>query len=312
MLLNAYGKHKELVFKLCVLDPENAVYLIKQTAFERHCLVMILLFWEQENGPKPSLVELGEMLRNQPKKKLLKKFIKPYPFGLSNILSKLGRRVLVKERYFEIVDLLGEPNAAKTLRHLKTVNPIILATLKALPPAFRKPLIVRSIRDKSDLDELRYAITAVQAHVPDQSEQDLARSMEQSIKPMSTNKVYFEISEWLERRLRKTKLPSPPWKGIKKLRPLRTIEDIVCIANEFNNCLKTKIYDAVGHQYYYYVWRDKDKAVVELNRDPLLGWTVGEIQGPENKAVRAKTRLDIQSYFGKAGIFTFPNYTPYW
>lgn len=324
MIFDSYGKCKEMVQALCRADPASAVYLMEQTAYERQCLVMILLSWHRAKEPKTTLGDLGKMLQSQSKKALLRKFVQPYPVGLDNVLGKLGGRVLAEERYYEIIELLWEPNAAKVLRHLKKIRPFTIEMLRTLPPAFRISSIVGSIHRGEALQELRYAISVVRAHLPVLTEQAIVRSLERCVEPgMVTGSRRagwrkkhppdrLDVSEWLERRLRKAKLPQPPWNGTDKLSPLCNTIDILKTAKEFKNCLASEIGKAVGQDRYFYVWRGNDKAVAALDRDPLIGWTVGDIQGPGNNPVKAETRQKILNLFESAGIHNFPDYYPNW
>lgn len=295
------------VENLCQADPEFAKYLIGQTQEERQCLVFVILGWESSGSTNASLEKLAIKIRCQSKKYLLKRFVRPYPAGLVSILRKLGNRIMVKDRYLELIDLLSEPKAAKLLWHESKIRPSMIMTLVGLEPAYRKTSIVRNISNKMSLHSVQYAIAVARRASPKTSNPALAKSLERKLSDANKVKIepielQWKLQEWLSGRLKKTTIPGPPWDGSKKLCPITTGQDIYKTAAEFENCLAGELVKVIGHKRYYYLWKDRSGAVVALENEPLLGWIVGDIRGHKNKEVSKRTRQKIIEEFRIAGI----------
>ena len=293
--------------KLCEADPEFAGYLVGQTQEERQCLIFVILGWESSGLTKTSLGKLAKIVRSQSKKDLLKRYVRPYPAGLVSILKKLGNRIMVKDRYLELIDLLSEPKTAKLLWHESKIRPSMIMTLVGLEPAYRKSSIVRNISNKTSLHSVQYAIAVARRASPKTSNFSIAKSLERKFSDPNKVKIEpFELSwklqEWLSSRLKKTTIPEPPWDGSKKLCPITTSQDIYKTAAEFENCLAGELAKVIGHKRYYYLWKDNSSAVVALENEPLLGWIVGDIRGHKNKEVSRRTRQKIIEEFRIAGI----------
>ncbi len=279
---------------LCEADPEFAKHLINQTQEQRQCLALAVLGWERPGSARISPREFAIKVRCQSKKALLKQFYRPYPAGLVNILKKLGNRIMVKNRYLELIDLLDEPNAAKLLWHEPKIKPFMIAALVGLEPAFRQPSIIRNIINEPTLHSAQYAIAVARRVTPRVSDSVLAKSLEETFAEFHKSghdsfEIKWKIQNWITRRLNKTTMPEPPWSGTRKLRPITKCKDILKTAREFDNCLAGQLANVISKKRFFYLWNDRGSAVVALENEPMLGWIVGEIKGPKNKPVTGQT-----------------------
>lgn len=293
--------------RLCEADSEFAEYLINQTQEQRQCLVFVVLGWERSGSEKLTPKELAENIRRQSKKILLKKFCRPCPAGLVSVLKKLGNRIMVRDRYIELIDLLEEPKAAKLLWHEPKVGPSMILALMGLKPAFRKSSIVRNISNTMSLHSVQYAIAVARRASPKTSNSVLAKSLERKLTVAQKVKIepfelQWKLQEWLSSRLKRTSIPAPPWGGSKKLCPITNSQGIHKTAADFENCLAGELAKVIGHKRYFYLWKDRSGAVVALDNEPLLGWIVGDIKGHQNKEVSKRTRQKIIEEFRTAGI----------
>ena len=306
-ILRSFSWCGPAIHMLCEADPEFAQHLISQTQAQRQCLVLVVLGWERLGSAIFTPRELAKNVRSQSKKALLKQFIQPYPTGLGAVVKKLGNRVMVRDRYLELIDLLAEPKAAKFLWHEPKVRSSMITALVGLEPAFRRPKIVRNVANKTTLHCAQYAIAVARRVSPKVSDRVLAKSLEGAF-PKKKNgnpepcEAQWKMQEWLVRRLTKATIPKPPWNGSQKLRPITRAQDLLKTAEKLENCLASELVNVIGKKRYFYLWKDRVATVVALENDPLLGWIVGEIKGPHNKDVSKKTKEVITEEFRAAGI----------
>ena len=215
---------------------------------------------------------------------------------------------MAKSRYLDLIELLTEPQAAKVLWHIPKISPLMIETLIALPNAFRTRPIVEAIKDRYQLKQLLYAVTAAAKLEPDLSDKDIAASVEQAIKdrPDQTDSDEpFNIMDWLNKRLAKAQFPTPPWPGNTKLCPLADPKDLLQTAEKFDNCLGRQIHQVIGGRQYFYLWKGLKPAVAALDHDPIVGWVVGEILGPKNNMISHQTRAAILAEFRAVGFHNF-------
>lgn len=306
-ILKSFSWCGPAIQRLCEADAEFANYLICQPQEHRQCLVFVVLGWERLGSASVTPKELAMKVRQQSKKALLKQFYRPYPAGLVPILKKLGNRIMIKDRYIDLSDLLLEPSAAKFLWHERKIQPFMISALMGLEPVFRRPSIVRHVINQSILYSFQYAIAIARRIAPNTSDAELAKSLENTfsklngVRPVGY-RAQCKLEKWLARRLNKTDVPAPPWVGTQKLRPILNCHDILKVADDFENCLADELARVIGKKRYFYLWKDRGSAVVALENDPLLGWIVGEIKGPHNRAVSKLVKNRIIDEFRTAGI----------
>ncbi len=306
-ILKSFSWCSPSIEKLCGADPDFANYLISQTQEQRQCLVFVILGWERLGSARIAPAKLARKIRTKSKKALLKEYCKPCPAGLVTALKKLGNRVMIKDRYLGLINLLAEPNAAKFLWHEVKIQPFSIDALVGMEPVYRRPSIIRNIANKSALNSFQYAIAVARRANPKASDSALAKSLEEKLSNIKKHLIeVYDISwllqEWLANRLKKTVIPEPPWEGTQKLRPIADCQGILKIATDFENCLESELAKVIAKKRYFYIWKDRGTAVVALDNEPLLGWIVGDIKGPQNKTVSRKTKENIIGELHAAGI----------
>jgi hypothetical protein len=299
--LNSFGWCKGTVRAICEIDPDFPGYLMSQSLSERQLLVMILLAYDMKTAGKIPLTDLAKRIRTENKKRLLRRFIVDCPEGLFGVAGKIGGRIIARDRYLDLIDLLREPAAAKVLRHMDRIKPQTIKALKALEPVYRTPAIVETLEDEDTIQCARYVIAVAKRFRPAATDQEIARSFNQFMKSRDRQRReyggQFALGEWLCQRLEKTSIPAPPWAGTDKLRPLTTMGQIRDAAAEFENCIAQRTASIITGVRYYYVFRGKVPAVVSIEHDHGLGWAVGEILGKQNRQVPQSISEEIKRLF---------------
>ncbi len=304
--MNSFGWCQGIVRAICEIDREFPGYLLSQSFSERQLLVMILLAYEMKADGKSPLVELARRMRTENKKKLLREFIGDCPEGLFGVAGKIGGRVLARDRYLDLIELLREPAAAKVLKHINRIKPQTIKTLKELEPTYRTTTIVAALNDEDAIRCAKYVIAVAKRFQPSATDREIARSLDQFI---SNNSRYLEygtqhiLGDWLVRRLEKSEIPTPPWAGTDMLRPLATISAIRDAATDFENCIAHQIISVIAGSRHFYIYCGKVPAVVSIERDPALGWVVAEILGKRNRPVPGGISEEIKTMFRQEAGF---------
>jgi hypothetical protein len=97
-------------------------------------------------------------------------------------------------------------------------------------------------------------------------------------------------------------LQPPPFIGTARLRPLATQADLRDAALRYRNCLRDHIAWAGQGMSAYYEWLGEPRAVVQIMRDQLFGWRLGEARLADNEAVPEKTREAICAELRAIGV----------
>jgi hypothetical protein len=125
--------------RLCAADPEFLPFLAGTTATDRHVLAIVALAIEQRRWRRQAISAIAGAVRTQPRKGVLRTALGPYPRGLATVLPKLDRRILSRDRYRLLLQLLAEPKAAKILWHVPRVSARLIDIMDELEPRFRLP-----------------------------------------------------------------------------------------------------------------------------------------------------------------------------
>ena len=301
--LKSFSWCEGMVRAVCEVDRDFPEYLLTQSMAERQMMVIIFLACGDKSAKKTSLSVLGRQIRTENKKALLRKFVRNCPKGLFGVMGKVGGRIMAKERYHDLVDLLQEPAAATFLRHVERIKPRTIYVLKSLEPVYRTRAIVNVLANGEDLRSFKYAIAVAKRFNSEIKDRDIARSLDQSLSDhRPTRDSVFDVADWLKQQLKKHGIPKPPWRGTRELKPVTTVGEIRKVGKEFKNCIEGQLSEVVVGNRHFYVYRGRVAAVVSLERDPALGWVVGDVLGKGNKSIPKEIRMEIVDLFGDVGF----------
>ena len=239
--------------------------------------------------------ELYEPLQFWSLKRLFDAFAPEAPRGASEMLRKLrgpGWHVSDYDRLFAVLGDGG--HGAKLLQHAREIEKALLGVLFAVPEPLRRPRIVAQLPD-AHLAELA-ARTAKRVCAPSD-----ARAVNRLADRLERARSSHGLFSMLIEEVGLEKLAPPPVPGSEWLKPLATVEAIRSAALRFQNCLAGRIgWLLKGFGAYYEVVGD-EPAIVEIVRDNLGLWVVGEVRGHANAPITKPLALRIISYLEMHG-----------
>ncbi len=290
-----FGWYADQAKALCGADAEFLAYLTALPTSGRHYLAIIMLRWKEVQERRLSAVALAEAIRTKPRKAMLHMVLDGCPDGLVAVLGKIGGRVLPRQRYRVLLELLAEPKGAKVLWHAEHVRPALIDTLSAIAPPFRLPRLMLALETRADVESLRYAIRVIRRLYPTVPDRQIAASL----RLVSDRDG---LGDWFEGWLNRAPLPNSPWEGSSLLQPLATASALREAAIRYQNCLDEQILNVLSGRRFYYAWIGPTPAVIALRSDPFLGWVVGEMHGAANRPVSGAVRAAILEAFEKHGF----------
>jgi hypothetical protein len=163
---------------LCEADPKFLPYLVGATATDRHVMALVALARGDNGWPPGAAAPLARSIRTEPAKKVLRSVLSHYPRGLVTLLPKLDRRILPREQYQRLLQLLDQAKAAKVLWHVARVPNHLIDTLAQLDPSFRLPGLATALVDKAELDGFLYAVKVIRRLMPKVTDRELTASLQ--------------------------------------------------------------------------------------------------------------------------------------
>lgn len=268
-----------------------------------HFAALVVHCWTERGQKDPE--RLAQDLGRTRRQELVERYLPSRPPGLLNNLPKLGRRIASRRHYRTLLTLLSQRNAAKLVRHRTHLSPAFLDGLARIPDSFCVgPAVAALATDKASVDYLLYALEVLARARPGLKKTTLQQSL-------ANQSVGFRIINWLEDWLKDCPFPKAPFPADDTLKPIEDVQTLETMAKSFRNCLADKATQVVAGQRYYYVWDTPRKVVVELMRDPLLGWRLGEVRGPGNRSVERAIDRKIRSHLHRQGVLaSMPDLEP--
>ncbi|MBX3483823.1 hypothetical protein [Phenylobacterium sp.] len=217
------------------------------------------------------------------------------PPGLERALARLGETACPAVVYRRLLVLLGEPAAAKTLRHAETIDVAAIARLALLPPQMGAALgLAQRLTDDGAA-----AVAEAQGAIACRSGAAVADAAALRWAQLETEAALFEaVVEDLY-----PEPPAPPFAATERLKPLATKAAMREAASRYGNCLAGRVSHAVAGGAAYYEWMGADGAVVEISRDAIFGWRLEEAKGPKNAALDKETRAELVADLTAVGVY---------
>lgn len=107
---------------------------------------------------------------------------------------------------------------------------------------------------------------------------------------------------WLNERLRSAPLFEPPWEGDALLRPIRTTRTLKDASDVFGAALWRRLDWFLDGQEAAYLAQGGIRALVTLRTDPMFGWTVREITGPNGALLSPETEAQLLARLAEQGF----------
>lgn len=290
---------REPVRQLCLADPQFLPFFCDQSANGLHYVACALAHSHLPTDTS-DIRSLAIRLRCGSRGEMLSHILgKQLPHGTVSVLGKLGAAVTPRERYCQLVSLLEEENARKTLWHVKEVDQSILTTLQALDPCFRRLGLVTALARNAAVDEFLYVLAGLRRAL----EPSAMLRVEESAVRINCPTAY---QKWLSRWIERCPFPDPPWVGNNSIRPIRSVAALKDLARRFENCLADRAINVLlEHRTYYEI--ECPQAVVEVIHDPFFGtWRMTEVRGPGNVTISGVRLQALTTVFAAAGIQFLP------
>ena len=211
------------------------------------------------------------------------------PRGITGVLRRLGPQPRSPETYRMLVAAMEKGGfGAKLLMHVNEPSDALIETLATLPDTMSKHAIEALTRYRT-IEPEDLALFVWTASRLEKSEGALVY-----FRLMQANDPLQALLDVLLRR----QFPSPPWPGSDLLQPITSADGLLCLARHFGNCLRLlngngEILQVMNGMKYFYEWKGKEPAVLDLIRLAGVGWYVKDARGPKNADVSHATRLDI-------------------
>lgn len=212
------------------------------------------------------------------------------PAGLIEALKRCVGQAWTRTVYKWLVDLLREPEAAKTLRHAQAISAGLVETLAALPPALRRLRVVALLPTPHHARLATRAILHGLGKSPDRVV--IARLAQRMERAGSTDALFRMLIE----EIGLGRLAPPPIPGTEWLAPIDDVKDMRRAALRFENCLEYRIPGVLSGEAAYYEVLGDEPAIVEIVRGRDGLWAIGEVRGPQNRCISDQLMRRIVSH----------------
>jgi hypothetical protein len=282
-------------------DPQFSRYVLTRSWNTWHYLHLIHYLTALLNIPADA--ELARTIRQTKPKALICRLNKGhFPKGLGAALGKLPRRHLHHLSYQRLLTLLAEPNAARILRHDKTITPRRLSLLAALKPDLRQRSLLDQLEQKEDIRKFEALLRGLARTCPSLSQAALQQKVLQKLDQEDD----FDDTAWAV-LANHAVFPPAPWSGDDRLDPIIDATGLRQTALRFRNCLRDYLDDILKREMVFYVYRGESAdAAVLLTWDMLHGWVIEEMLGYRNRDLSLAVRRDIEARFAQADIVVKP------
>jgi hypothetical protein len=267
-------------------DPHRP--FVEAASARRHLLCLALSRTEEQLEAKLAAVALTATFR-----RALNQLVPDAPDGLARALQRLGEVAWPAEGYERLLNLLGQPETCKLLRHADAISLESTKALAVLTPGLHRAGLGRAgltLAQAGVLHELHIALAA----------RDGTSAADAAARSWAGNGKVADILSRAERAIRRPKL-NPPFPDTDRLRGLLTLAQIDEAGGRYKNCLATL--DYVGDpDYAFYEWLGDPGVMVELFDDRLFGWTLWQASCVDNKPVPEPAREEISFALRQLGV----------
>ena len=275
---------------------------------ELHFIALIVALMGDKARDADHLAAFAREYGYTPRRKLAAKFSFVIPDeGVAKLAPKIAGSLWRAPTYVRMAALFHEENARKVLRHCKSISRRTVLTLSRLPAEYRTQGVLKMIKRPRELGEVLFAIELVRRVRTDLNDVQIVASLEKAETPY--------IREWVMKHYEHAPFPEAPTGplirgGVDVLRPLSSHDDLARAAREFENCIRTYLWQVLKGDSYFYRYAPeaggKGVAIVELRRAPIVGWVVHEALGPGNDPINGAHRAAIIAAFRDEGVGAAP------
>jgi len=221
------------------------------------------------------------------------------------LLSKLPLADLKKEVVWEVFDLAAIAKVQAALASLPPFHADALRELAKIPAWLVSPgLFVVLVEPLNAGKTLASILPPSLISAPKESRDRLADSLAGARDLASLEN---RVSKWADKLYYDVVFPSPPFKGGDILEPLRTGLMLRREGRKMQHCVAGYAENVLNGKSYFFAWRGKIRATVQLNRSRERRWKLVEALGRENEPLPEREMqaiaIALAHAFGEGGLF---------
>ena len=276
----------EWVGSLCDADSRFLCHLAEQSPGYVHFICLVRLALLRRPTEARDAKECAHWICSQSKKKILQHLYPAYPTGILGMLPKLQKKPLSKDEYRRLLRALSDKDMCKRFNHVKRIRKFdihLLEILDNVPEEFQFSGFMKCIKKQSDYEYFLFLVKVIR-HLNIEVTQGEIKAASKNMNKMT------ELSNWFEKKIKRSPFPPPPWEGNDLIKPICSREQLKEVRDKFSNCLMRYGYQIVLGYSYFYVCESM-LAVIEMAKDVNFGWEVGLIEGP-SKPSRQRRHAD--------------------
>ena len=295
-LLESFGWAAVPVSKLIDLDPSICVNLCKIDRTRVHLIALALAHLQDQLTSDLALL----LLRGSLRQVMTETLGRGPPAGLSRAVAHMPFKVLTKENYRRLVELLYQAPTAKVLFHVDAIDDEMIDVLYRTPVSLRRALLLLATHRGGDwpqfaglADGLRILAARGAAHSFDELVNNLAsaRKPRQFLAKLKSICDCLPLAEDM-----------PPAR-IGLARRLDCIGELRALASQWQNCLLDYIDSVNEGGCAIYLWQDeRTSAACLVNRHGRFGWFLDEVVGPKNAEIKVRQERIIRQTFAEVGV----------
>ncbi|MEO1014670.1 MAG: hypothetical protein AAFX08_05720 [Pseudomonadota bacterium] len=307
------GAYGWLTPHLAVIASVNADFARRVLIIDRaeaHFIALAVALMGPDGATPARVAGFGARLGRVSRDKALADAAPAAPRGLASLSGRLVGGVWRPATYRRLASLMDDPQAAKTLRHMKRVSRRDVRALSRLPDGYRVGAVVEVVARKGHLPTVLFAIDLVRRVRADVCDRDILASLK-SMDPK-------DVGAWIDRHYEAAAFPAPPVAGDisvaggGRLRALTNHREMVEAGQALSNCARTYAMATLKGEAYLYRYvvhrghRDWPGAMAEVRRAPGAGWVAVSALGASNEPLRPVTRMALVAAFREAGFLVAP------
>ncbi len=209
-------------------------------------------------------------------------------------IYKLGDQPADHDVYQTIIKFVAHPDAAKTLSHVTTIDPLAITFLSFLPDELLLPNIIRAFLDDPEAATADAPFILL-ANIYTQAPFELkARARDGLNKVQSYDQFRVWAFKWEETFSEILNFPPPPIKGHGRLRPITSANEMRKESLAMQNCLDSCIPEILAGFNYYFHWDGEERATIGLEKYAKSGWSYDMALGFDNQSLTYETETQIR------------------
>lgn len=242
------------------------------------------------------LAALPEPLETWSLRRIVAAYLPDAPDGFAEALRRLDGEGWSSDELRQLMQLLGQRDGAKVLRHEQRISRELVAVLTVLPAALRRARIIALTPSRFVADLVCRGVKRACG----KDERAIARLADRLERARSSVGLFRMLIEAIGLE----QLAPPPVPGTAWLKPIATVAEIESAALRFENCLKGRIPLLLRGKAAYYEVVLAEPAIVEIVRDAQGLWVAGEVRGHANTNISLELWARIRAHLEAHGART--------